>query len=737
MRVPGPGAASTSMRRPPPIASARLQVDARAAVGAGARSGTRGCVGGARKNLRHLRWRTTSPNDARGANDACVRRAGDPPDRGSRIAARAAETGARSGSDDASREDPSAETSGAGAGQTRSTDREDAIGTLGTDPMSDEWTAGARQDEDARRRRDRDRMLYMSPIRAKMTPAVLDRGDANLDQAETNPRSATSASEQKDKTRDAFSAKKAENAQTTFEGASDFDVKDAPDDRDASRGALSSSTRPGRDPGAAARFAASTTRKRSGSGAPRKEHLEKKNSTDSLFGVFGREELREVTSLAIPALGSLLADPLMSLIDTAAVGRHGSTSLAALGPNTAVFQIVFQLFSFLSITTTGMVARACADGDGETVRRALANATFLALSFGGAVCLGLNLFAADVLRVMGCSSDLVAAATPYLRIRAFAIPAALFSTCAQGGCLGQQDAKTPLRIFLVAGALNAALDVFCVGRGAFGYGLNLGVAGAAYATLVAQYAGACLFFLVLSNRRMLPREWRRWRPPSKAELRQITGISGMLLLGSLCRMGVYTMMTTTALWLGTLVMAAHQVALQIFWTLTYLVDPLFVAATSFVARDFGRRPRRVRRMSALLMGLSLVVGAAIAALSFFVANFGAGAFTDDATVLASIRSVAPLMGAAQLVSALVLVTEGVLIGCGDLRYLLDVHCLNFVVLGGVLWWVGKTGAGLQGIWVAVFMNQALRMAQHAAHVWRGGGPDLFARNGDGEEDGER
>ena len=67
-------------------------------------------------------------------------------------------------------------------------------------------------------------------------------------------------------------------------------------------------------------------------------------------------------------------------------------------------------------------------------------------------------------------------------------------------------------------------------------------------------------------------------------------------------------------------------------------------------------------MSALLMGLSLVVGAAIAALSFFVAKFGAGAFTDDATVLASIRSVAPLMGAAQLVSALVLVTEGVLIG---------------------------------------------------------------------------
>jgi putative MATE family efflux protein len=696
MRVPGSGAAATSTRRSPPVARARPRVDARAAVGAGVHPGTRGCVGGARKNPRVVRWAPiVRPNDAR------VRRAEDlGRGRLSRVAARAGETDARSSPDDPS-DDRFPDARSEGAGQTRSTDREDAIGTLGTDPMyADEWTAGGYSSDtrdvvDARRRRDRDRMLYMSPIRAKMTPAVMDDDDADVSDGESN---ATN-----DAKRSASLEKK---------------------NSDGGANLLSTSTRPGRDPGAAARFAISSTVDAS------------YRTSTSLLGVFGRDELREVFRLAVPALGSLLADPLMSLIDTAAVGRHGSTSLAALGPNTAVFQIVFQLFSFLSITTTGMVARACADGDGETARRALANATILALVFGSFTCLGLNVFAEQVLRLMGCGPDLVSAATPYLRIRAFAIPAVLFSTSAQGGCLGQQDAQTPLRIFLVAGATNAALDVFCVGRGVFGYGLNLGVAGAAYATLAAQYLSAFLFFLVLSNRRMLPREWKRWRLPSNAELRQITGISGMLLLGSLCRMGVYTMMTTTALRLGTLVMAAHQVALQIFWTLTYFVDPLFVAATSFVARDFGRRPTRVRRMSALLMGLSLVIGAAIATLSFCVSSFGAGAFTNDVTVLASIKSVAPLMGAAQLVSALVLVTEGVLIGCGDLRYLLDVHCLNFVVLGGVLWWVGSTNGGLQGIWVAVFMNQALRMAQHAAHVWRGGGPDLFARNADGRVDGD-
>ena len=95
-------------------------------------------------------------------------------------------------------------------------------------------------------------------------------------------------------------------------------------------------------------------------------------------------------------------------------------------------------------------------------------------------------------------------------------------------------------------------------------------------------------------------------------MRQICSISGMLLLGSLCRMGVYTMMTMTALKIGSLTMAAHQVALQIFWTLTYFVDPLFVAATSFIARDHGRRPERVRRMAWLLLRLSVGVGAFIA-----------------------------------------------------------------------------------------------------------------------------
>ena len=56
-----------------------------------------------------------------------------------------------------------------------------------------------------------------------------------------------------------------------------------------------------------------------------------------------RAEVAEIASLALPALGSVIADPLMSLVDTGCVGQLSSLQLASLGPNTAIFNFVFQV----------------------------------------------------------------------------------------------------------------------------------------------------------------------------------------------------------------------------------------------------------------------------------------------------------------------------------------------------------------------------------------------------------
>jgi Na+-driven multidrug efflux pump len=56
-------------------------------------------------------------------------------------------------------------------------------------------------------------------------------------------------------------------------------------------------------------------------------------------------QLASVAGLAIPALGIVIVDPLMSLVDTACIGRTSTTQLAALAPNSAVFNMIFQASS--------------------------------------------------------------------------------------------------------------------------------------------------------------------------------------------------------------------------------------------------------------------------------------------------------------------------------------------------------------------------------------------------------
>lgn len=62
----------------------------------------------------------------------------------------------------------------------------------------------------------------------------------------------------------------------------------------------------------------------------------------------GLSELLDVASLAVPSLGAVLADPLISLVDTACVGQVSSLELASLGPNTAIFNLIFQVANTLT-----------------------------------------------------------------------------------------------------------------------------------------------------------------------------------------------------------------------------------------------------------------------------------------------------------------------------------------------------------------------------------------------------
>ena len=192
-----------------------------------------------------------------------------------------------------------------------------------------------------------------------------------------------------------------------------------------------------------------------------------------------RERRREVVRFGVPALSTVLADPLMSVVDALCCGRScGTVELASLGPALAVFNLANYLFFFLNAATTVRVTRALANGDERGAERELGAAVSVAALSGVAVGGCLFKFAAPLAAATGCVPELVPRAAAYLRVRGLGQPIVLAAMVSQAGLLAQRDARTPLDAVVVACVLNVAGDVALVPR--------LGAVGAAVATLASQ-----------------------------------------------------------------------------------------------------------------------------------------------------------------------------------------------------------------------------------------------------------
>jgi len=437
----------------------------------------------------------------------------------------------------------------------------------------------------------------------------------------------------------------------------------------------------------------------------------------------GAGDMKEILGLALPALGAVIADPLMSLVDTACVGQISSLHLAALGPNTAVFNFVFQVFTFLGVGTTALIARNSLSAAGITSKerrhrrieasRTMANSLVLAVGCGLACTLALQAAGPALLSVLGADAAMLPHALEYLRVRALACPAVMVMCVAQGACLGQQDSWTPLKIFAFAGVFNLVGDLYLILQAGWG------VAGAAWATMAAQYVGAGLFLRSLhksgQTARGVPLQWHGI--PSVRALRPFLTVGGTLFSRTMLQMMAYSAISYSAMALGTLATAAHQVALQVFWFLSYFPEPLSITAQSLIARDL-QQPQRVRRLARSLLKVGAVMGLMLGAAGVAVYAGAPRLFTNDPAVIAMLRNLTAQVFTAELLCAMVMVCDGVSIGSGDFKHLPRVGVAATTTVVAMLWGCTRMGLGLGGVWCGMSLFFAIRLAMHAVHIYR-------------------
>jgi putative MATE family efflux protein len=421
---------------------------------------------------------------------------------------------------------------------------------------------------------------------------------------------------------------------------------------------------------------------------------------------------RQIGALALPALGALAADPLVSLVDTAFVGRLGTLPLGALGVNAALFSLAFVVFNFLAYGTTPRVARAVGEGDPEGAGAVAVQALVLA-GVGGVVATLMFLLGADLLLgLMGATGELREPALTYLRIRALAGPAILLIMAGHGIFRGYQDTRTPLRITLWLNGVNLVLDPLLI------FGAGWGIAGAAWATVVAQWMGALWFLALLLGPRRALLGSHPVLPPLRDFL-PFLRVGGELLTRTFALIGTLTLATAVATRLGPASVAGHQVAMQLWLLLALVIDAVAIAAQALVARVRGSGDLALlRQVTDRLLLWGVGVGVLLALLLWGLAPWLPRVFTDDPATLSVVGAIMGFVIWMQPVNALVFVWDGIFMGFESFRFLavqMAVSALGSVV---VLLLALPMGWGLAGVWWGIVALMGLRTLTLGGRYWQ-------------------
>ena len=411
-----------------------------------------------------------------------------------------------------------------------------------------------------------------------------------------------------------------------------------------------------------------------------------------------RRTTRELVSLAAPIVTVQVGLMTMGVVDTAMVGRVSPAGLAAV----ALGSLYFFMVSIFGVGVLMALDPVVAQGVGAGDRAAVARAIQRGLLMAGALTLWTSVWlwpARPLLALLRQPPDVVPIAAAYARtLIPGMLPFFVFVVLRQS--LQAMGRVAPIVIAIVAANLANVFLNWVLIFGHLGFPA-LGAVGSGWATSLSRW---------LMTLGLLAAAWPLLRPhflPVQREAAAWGPIVRMLRIGvpiglqHQLEFGAFAVAALLMGTLGTIQMAAHQVALNLA-SLTFMV-PLGVggAAAVLVGRAVGRGDAGDARRSALaslVVGAGFMAGCAVAMLT--LPDLLASIYTRDRAVLTLAATLIPIAGLFQVFDGIQVVSMGALRGVGDTRGPMLISLVGFWLVGlPVSVYLGfGAGAGPVGIW---------------------------------------
>lgn len=368
---------------------------------------------------------------------------------------------------------------------------------------------------------------------------------------------------------------------------------------------------------------------------------------------------RKILQIAIPSIVSNITVPLLGLVDVAIVGHLGATAyIGAIAVGGMLFSMLYWLFAFLRMGTSGMTAQAYGRRDLQEVLLVWERA----LTIGLGIALIMILLQEPILQGafswIEATEKVKAGAARYFRICVWGAPAVLGLYALSGWFIGMQNTRLPMLIAIVQNLVNIASSL------CFVFLLHMKIEGVALGTLLAQYTGFLLglglWLRYYGRLRGYQQGKSFWQA---AAMRRFFLINRDIFLRTLCLVGVTTCFTSAGARQGEVILAVNTLLMQLFTLYSYFMDGFAYAGEALGGRFIGaQNTSGLRRCVRLLFawGIGLAIGFTL--LYALGGQRFLGLLTDDRAVLAATGDYAVWAMAIPLCGFVAFIWDGFFIG---------------------------------------------------------------------------
>ncbi len=413
---------------------------------------------------------------------------------------------------------------------------------------------------------------------------------------------------------------------------------------------------------------------------------------------------RQILRLAVPSIVSNITVPLLGLVDMAIVGHMGgAVYIGAVSVGAMVFNLIYWVFGFLRMGTSGMTSQALGKRDLNGVAQMLARSVIVAWGIAAVIIIAQWPIKKLAFLVIGPEEEVAMMASDYFDICVWGAPAMLTLYSLSGWFVGMQNTRIPMMVSILQNVVNIAASLVMV------YGLHMKVQGVATGTVIAQYVGVVFAVGLLNKNYRKLYKYLIWRNClEKSKMLKFFKVNSDIFLRTLCLVAVNTFFLSAGARQGAVVLAVNTLLMQLFIFFSYFLDGFAYAGEALCGKLYGADNRRafqttVRRV----MEWGAWVAGGFAILYLFEGQSILSLLTDESDVLMTADSYLYWAVAIPVVGVVAFIWDGIFVGITATRGMLMASGVATFVFF-VLFLSLQTIWGNHALWMAFLAFLATR-----------------------------